>query len=32
MILADWELSPNNKFLAVAEDFKGRRKKHHFHP
>jgi oligopeptidase B len=24
--LADWELSPNNKFLAVAEDFKGRRK------
>ena len=24
--LADWELSPNNKFLAVVEDFKGRRK------
>ncbi len=24
--LADWEVSPNNKYLAVAEDFKGRRK------
>ena len=24
--LADWELSPNNKYLALAEDFTGRRK------
>ena len=23
--LADWEISPNNKYLAVAEDLKGRR-------